>query len=161
MTITPFSHVLSSALVEALEQHTDHLPGDKIYGATLVRTEETLLPWFAVLADLGDSDGPDADASPVARWCPERSGIALRTPRLTEVCALFDAHLDAAPALARALGSHDVRQTFARLGAEPILYIFDRRADGEGTIEPGTFGSLNAGRESEPYYLQAARLFAA
>lgn len=151
MTIATFSHVLSSALVEALEQHTDHLPGDKIYGATLVRAEETLLPCFSVLADLGDT--PD----PAHRWCPERSGIALRTPRLTEVCSLFDAHLDSTPALTRALGSQPLRATFARLGAEPILYIYDETAGG---IERRSFTSLNAGRESEPYYVQAAKLVA-
>ncbi len=153
MTIASFSHVLSSALVEALEQHTDHLCGDKIYGAALVRSEERLLPWFSVLADLGDT------GDPLHRWCPECSGIALRTPRLTEVCALFDVHLDSTPALARALGSSDVRRTFTRLGAEPILYIFDWRTDGSGAIEKDTFGRLNAGRESEPYFLQAARMF--
>lgn len=152
MTIESFSTVLSTALVETLEHHTDHLSGTKIYGASLVRSEDTLLSCFTVLADLGD------DLSPHNRWCPDLAGITLCTPRLTEVRALFDAELDAAPALARALGALPVRQAFTRLGAEPILYIFDRRPDGGGAIEKGTFGSLNAGRESEPYYVQAAKL---
>ena len=147
--IESFSTILSTALVETLEHHTDHLRGDRIYGATLIRADETLLPAICVLTDLGDELGP------LHRWSPDRAGIALRTPRLTEVCALFDAHLDSTPALTRALGSEPVRHTFARLGAEPILYIYDRSA---GRIEPGSFCHLNAGRESEPYYLQAARL---
>jgi len=149
MTIETFSHVLSAALVETLEHHTDRLPGDKIYGATLVRTGATLHPTFNVLADLGDDTGP------ASRWSPSEAGIALSTPRLAEVCSLFDAHLDATPALARALGSEPVRHYFTRLGAEPILYLFD---DSTGRIEHASFASLNAGRESEPYYLQAARL---
>ena len=57
-------------------------------------------------------------------------------------------------ALSDALGSRAVRLTLRRLGADPILYIFD---GGECGIEPTTFRTLNAGRESEPYYLQAAR----
>lgn len=152
MTIESFSHVLSTALIETLEHHTDRLPGDKIYGATLVRTGSTLIPSFNILADLGDDC-----LSPVHRWSPASCGRALQTPRLTEVCALFDAHLDSTPALTRALGSQPLRATFARLGAEPILYIYDETAGG---IERRSFTSLNAGRESEPYYVQAAKLVA-
>ncbi|MDO5512836.1 hypothetical protein [Corynebacterium sp.] len=151
MTIESFSHVLSTALVETLEHHTDRLRGDKIYGATLVRSGTTLVPSLSVLADLGGDDS----LSPVHRWSPVSCGLSLQTPRLTEICALFDAHLDATPALTRALGSQPLRATFARLGAEPILYVYD---DAAGGIEHRSFTCLNAGRESEPYYVQAAKL---
>ncbi|GAB3647675.1 hypothetical protein [Corynebacterium nasicanis] len=150
MTIESFSQVLSTALVETLEHHSERLRGDRIYGATLVRTADTLIPSFNVLADLGDDC-----LTPVHRWSPASCGLALQTPRLTEVCALFDAHLDATPALTRALGAAPLRATFARLGAEPLLYVYDEAAGG---IERRSFTSLNSGRESEPYYVQAARL---
>ena len=160
-TIESFHTLLTSALVETIHRHAEHLRGEKTYGATLVPDPDNLSPWFGVLDDT-DTIG----LSPCQRWKPDNFCQPLHTPHLSEVCALTrdlregwtgtaeEWHRASLDALSRALGAHPVRHTLRLLGAEPILYIFD---DIECGIEPTTFATLNAGRESEPYYRQAAQ----
>lgn len=160
-TIETFGPLLTAALVETLHQNSEHLRGEKIYGATLVPAPGNLSPWFGVLDD-SDTVG----MSPCQRWAADDFCRPLHTPRLAEVCALTrelheewtgtdqEWHRASLGALSDALGSRPVRRTLRLLGAEPILYIFD---DARCGIEPTTFAALNAGRESEPFYRQAAR----
>ena len=160
-TFDTFGCHLASALAETLELQSHHLRGEKLYGATLVPATDNLMPRFAVLED-SDTAGMESRR----RWAPDDFSTALGTPRLNHVCGrtrdLRDSwpgtseewHHASLAALSDALGSRAVRLTLRRLGADPILYIFD---GGECGIEPTTFRTLNAGRESEPYYLQAAR----
>lgn len=147
--LNPFSDLLADSLVHILLDNSDHLRGDKIYGAALVRDDSALLPHFSIFCDCDSIDTPPAD-----RWVPGASCRALRSPQLTELAARFDARRTPADVLPGALGSGDLRGAFARLGADPILYIYDADAGG---IDAASFNSLNSGRESEPYYLQAAR----
>ena len=160
-SIETFSHDLASALVEALDLHSDHLRGEKIYGATLVPTTDNLAPWFGV-----QDDSDTIGMAPCARWAPDDFCAPLHAPRLADVGHVAhelreswpgtseEWHIASLAALSDALGSPPVRLAFRRLGADPILYIFDDSGCG---IEPTTFPTLNAGRESEPFYRQAAR----
>lgn len=160
-TIESFRTLLTSALVETIHQSSEHLRGEKIYGATLVPAPDNLAPWFGVLDDT-DTVG----MTPCQRWAPDDFCQPLHTPRLAEVCALTrelhegwagtDAewHRASLSAFSGALGASPVRRALRLLGADPILYIFH---DTECGIEPTTFATLNAGRESEPFYRQAAQ----
>lgn len=163
-SVDAFRDCLASALVETLDLHSEHLRGEKLYGAMLVPSTDNLVPWFAVLDDT-DTVGMESRR----RWEPDEFCTALVTPRLTDVCGLTrdihatwpgtgeEWHRASLGALSDALGSHLVRLALHRLGADPILYIFDDEANG---IEPTTFFDLNAGRESEPFYRQASRFLA-
>lgn len=160
-TLETFRTLLTSALVETLHHNSEHLRGEKIYGVTLVPAPGNLSPWFGVLDDT-DTVG----MSPCQRWKPDEFCQPLHTPRLAEVCALTrqlhegwvgtaeEWHRASLGAFSGALGARPVRRTLRLLGADPILYIFHNT---EGGIEPTTFAALNAGRESEPFYRQAAR----
>lgn len=160
-SIDTFGPHLASALAETLELHSEHLRGQKIYGATLVPAPGTLTPRFGVLDD-SDTVG----AEPRRRWMPGEFCLPLVAPRLAAACSLNRSLHErwsgtseewrraSLGALSHALGSRPVRRAFHGLGADPILYIFDEARSG---IEPTTFGPLNAGRESEPFYRQASR----
>lgn len=160
-TLESFRTLLTSALVETLHRHAEHLRGEKIYGATLVPDPGNLSPWFGVLDDT-DTVGMSA----CQRWKPDDFCQPLHTPALAEVCALTrelqegwtgtdeEWHRASLDAFSGALGARPVRRVLRLLGADPILYIFHRTECG---IEPTTFATLNAGRESEPFYRQAAQ----
>ncbi|MCS5478526.1 hypothetical protein NYP18_02540 [Corynebacterium sp. YIM 101645] len=160
-TIESFRTLLTSALVETIHRNSEHLRGEKIYGATLVPDPGNLSPWFGVLDDT-DTIG----MTPCQRWTPDDFCQPLHTPRLAEVCALTrelheawagtdeEWHRASLSAFSGALGADPVRRALGTLGADPILYIFH---DTECGIEPTTFAALNVGRESEPFYRQAAQ----
>lgn len=160
-TFESFRTLLTSALAETIHRHSEHLRGEKIYGATLVPDPDNLSPWFGVLDDTDTVGMP-----PCQRWKPDDFCQPLHTPRLSEVCALTrelrenwsgtgeEWHRASLDAFSGALGARPVRRALRLLGADPILYIFH---DTECGIEPTTFAALNAGRESEPFYRQAAQ----
>lgn len=167
-TFEDFSRECAQAIAEVVEAHGAAFDGRRVKGMALCPVDDYLVPYLGVVF-AETTDDPEAPIEDLyVRWSPDESGRGISNGRLDEVTGgtndlafhwpeedwdRFGPQLR--DALVAALGSTVVRDALARVGWNPILYLF---MTGEGLVDADSLPTFNPGRRTDPDYRALERL---